>query len=148
MWPSTTKRATPTSSQDDRRRPFIVVRLVSGQRHVKHRQNQCYCYIKMSWGNCYVKVSSPHGDFHDEPEGVAPGRLGGGRVGRADQQPGRRGGPAYVAPAVSATQGAVSRGGRAGPPASWPGAALAPSLAGEQDGPGPSPPEWPLPRLQ
>src|SRR2546427_12900610 len=27
--------ATPTSSQDDRRRPFIVVRLVSGQRHVK-----------------------------------------------------------------------------------------------------------------
>src|SRR5437867_6662200 len=36
MWPSTTKRATPTSSQDDRRRPFIVVRLVSGRRHVKH----------------------------------------------------------------------------------------------------------------
>src|SRR2546426_6889552 len=35
MWPSTTKMATPTSSQDDRRRPFIVVRLVSGQRHVK-----------------------------------------------------------------------------------------------------------------
>src|SRR5437899_3767976 len=28
--------ATPTSSQDDRCRPFIVVRLVSGQRHVKH----------------------------------------------------------------------------------------------------------------
>src|SRR5437867_4642063 len=68
----------------------------------------------MSWGNCYVKVSSPHGDFHDEPEGVAPGRLGGGRVGGADQQPGRRGGPTYVASAVSATQGAVSRGGRAG----------------------------------
>src|SRR2546427_9783983 len=35
MWPSTTKMATPTSSQDHRRRPFIVVRLVSGQRHVK-----------------------------------------------------------------------------------------------------------------
>src|SRR6266851_7775065 len=35
MWPSTTKMATPTSSQDDRRRPFIVVRLVSGRRHVK-----------------------------------------------------------------------------------------------------------------
>src|SRR5882724_8742918 len=35
MWPSTTKVATPTSSQDDRRRPFIVVRLVSGRRHVK-----------------------------------------------------------------------------------------------------------------
>src|SRR6266849_3685154 len=35
MWPSTTKMATPTSSQDDRRRPFIVVRLVSGQSHVK-----------------------------------------------------------------------------------------------------------------
>src|SRR6266852_344751 len=35
MWPSTTKIATLTSSQDDRRWPFIVVRLVSGQRHVK-----------------------------------------------------------------------------------------------------------------
>src|SRR5882724_1814556 len=35
MWPSTTKVATPTSSQDDRRRPFIVIRLVSGQHHVK-----------------------------------------------------------------------------------------------------------------
>src|SRR2546426_7689108 len=35
MWPRTTKMATPTSSQDERRRPFIVVRLVSGQRHVK-----------------------------------------------------------------------------------------------------------------
>src|SRR2546426_11233768 len=44
MWPSTTKRATPTSSQDDRRRPFIVVRLVSGQRHVKrpgYRSDPC-----------------------------------------------------------------------------------------------------------
>jgi hypothetical protein len=33
----------------------------------------CYCYIKMSWGNCSVKMSSPYGDFHDEPQGVAPG---------------------------------------------------------------------------
>jgi hypothetical protein len=32
----------------------------------------------MSWGNCSVKMSSPNGDFHDEPEGVAPGRIGGG----------------------------------------------------------------------
>src|SRR5215470_6886958 len=27
----------------------------------------CYCYIKMSWGTCSVKMSSPHGDIHDEP---------------------------------------------------------------------------------
>src|SRR2546425_11387916 len=26
--------------------------------------------MKMSWGNCWVKVSCPHGDFHDEPEGT------------------------------------------------------------------------------
>src|SRR5216117_1055773 len=48
----------------------------------------CYCYIKMSWGNCSVKMSSLHGDFHDEPEGVASRRIGSGGAGRADQQPG------------------------------------------------------------
>ena len=31
----------------------------------------------MSWGNGSVKMSSPYGDFHDEPEGVAPGGTGG-----------------------------------------------------------------------
>src|SRR2546425_2014667 len=29
--------------------------------------------MKMSWGNCWVKVSCPHGDFHDEPEGTGKG---------------------------------------------------------------------------
>src|SRR6266849_9079064 len=37
--------------------------------------DRCRCYMKMSWGNCSVKVSCPHGDFHDEPEGIAPGGL-------------------------------------------------------------------------
>src|SRR2546427_10727851 len=32
--------------------------------------------MKMSWGNCSVKMSSPYGDFHDEREGTAPGRPG------------------------------------------------------------------------
>src|SRR5436309_5894415 len=31
---------------------------------VKPFANKCWCYVKMSWGNCYVKVSCPHGDFH------------------------------------------------------------------------------------
>src|SRR5882724_9931710 len=30
----------------------------------------CCCYIKMSWGNRSVKISSRYGDFHDEPKGV------------------------------------------------------------------------------
>src|SRR3989442_1603054 len=33
----------------------------------------------MSWGNCSVKMSSPYGDFHDEPKGVAPARPAGRR---------------------------------------------------------------------
>src|SRR2546428_12919926 len=31
--------------------------------------------MKMSWGNCHVKVSSPHGDFYVEPEGIASARV-------------------------------------------------------------------------
>src|SRR5262245_53148497 len=54
---------------------------------VKERTAPCYCYIKMSWGNCSVKMSSPHGDIHDEPEGVAPGGVGHRRAGRTYQQP-------------------------------------------------------------
>src|SRR5439155_10958015 len=39
----------------------------------RSRSACCCCYMKMSWGNCSVKVSCPHGDFHDEQEGTAPG---------------------------------------------------------------------------
>jgi len=35
----------------------------------------CCCYMKMSWGSCSVKMSSPYGDIHDEREGVAPEGL-------------------------------------------------------------------------
>src|SRR2546430_7895084 len=65
---------------------------------VETGRGYCYCYIKMSWGNCAVKMSSPHGDFHDEPEGVAPGRPGCGGVCRADQQPGRGGCASHPGP--------------------------------------------------
>src|SRR4029453_13878809 len=40
MWPSTTKMATPTSSQDDIRRTFTGSSLVSARRHVKHSDPQ------------------------------------------------------------------------------------------------------------
>src|SRR5262249_55662086 len=70
-------------------------------------RHDCYCYIKMSWGNCSVKVSSPNGDFHDEPQGVARGRIGGGSVGRAYHDPRGGGGATYLGPPVSATQGAL-----------------------------------------
>jgi hypothetical protein len=45
--------------------------------------------MKMSWGNCTAKMSSLHGDFHDEPEGGTPRWLGDGRLGRPDHQRGR-----------------------------------------------------------
>jgi hypothetical protein len=48
---------------------------------VKHIGQQCRCYVKMSWGNCSVRVSSPYGDLHDEPElpraGLAKAALAG-----------------------------------------------------------------------
>src|SRR2546427_9534672 len=60
----------------------------------------------MSWGNCYVKVSCPHGDFHVEPEGVASSRtVEGGRRGPDHQWPG--GGAASQCPTGPATQGAL-----------------------------------------
>ena len=44
--------------------------------HVVNRPMcRCYCYLKMSWGNCAVKMSSAYGDFHDEPQGVARAGL-------------------------------------------------------------------------
>src|SRR5207248_10098164 len=57
---------------------------------------------KMSWGNCSVKVSCPHGDFHDEPEGTAPGRLGQSRALGAHYESPRRHGPASDHPAIPA----------------------------------------------
>src|SRR5437016_14607705 len=57
-----------------------VVRLNVGPKHgeVKRGAPCCWCYIKMSWGNCSVKVSCPHGHLHGdhrhEPEGNAAPR--------------------------------------------------------------------------
>src|SRR5215472_15242202 len=59
-------------------------------RAVKECYGWCYCYMKMSWGNCSVKMSSPYGDFHDEPEGSAPRRSGHRGLGRPHQQSRRR----------------------------------------------------------
>src|SRR5437763_642927 len=64
----------------------------------------CWCYVKMSWGNCYVKVSCPHGDFHVEPEGVASSRaVDGGQRGPDHQWPGGDG-AASQCPPSPATQ--------------------------------------------
>src|SRR5260370_32811059 len=82
----------------------------------------------MSWGNCSVKVSSLHGDFHDEPKGVAPARPAGRGRRRPDHQSGGRQGVARDAPAVSAPQAAVSGGGRPG--GAPPGAGAPPPPAG------------------
>ena len=49
----------------------------------------CGCYVKMSWGNCSVKVSS-YGDFHDEQEGTAPATGGRGQVGTRHEGRGNR----------------------------------------------------------
>src|SRR4029450_11552812 len=115
---------------------------------VKRSLGRCYCYIKMSWGNCSVKMSSPHGDIYDEPEGVAPRWPGPGRRGGKDHQPGRCGGTADLAPTVSATQGAVSRRRGTGSAASRPWTAVAPSVAREHGWPGAGAPERRLQGLQ
>src|SRR5437870_1710318 len=59
MWPSTTKMATPTSSQDDRRRSFIVARLVSGRRHVKHPSRRSLDLAP--WGKAYPVLMERNG---------------------------------------------------------------------------------------
>src|SRR5712691_465944 len=98
----------------------------------------CWCYMKMSWGNCYVKVSwgapivevsFPYGDLHDEPEGVAPGRLGQGRPRRTHHQSTRSQESAAERPAISALEAPPrdGRGRSAAPPEPWP--AVVPPLA-------------------
>src|SRR5437773_7773104 len=104
----------------------------------------CYCYIKMSWGNCSVKVSSSHGDFHDEPEGVAPRRTGDCGRSRPDQQSGGSRRPAHDAPAISAAQAALSRDGGGGAAPPNPRAPLAAAPAGERGGPSPGAAARPL----
>src|SRR5207302_9874599 len=108
-----------------------------GPTAVKRRAAPCYCYIEMSWGNCSVKVSSPYGDFHDEPEGVAPRRTGDCGRGRPDQQSGGSRRPAHDAPAISAAQAALSRDGGGGTAPPKPRAPLAATPAGERGGPSP-----------
>src|SRR5882724_6308765 len=98
---------------------------------VKPAELSCWCYVKMSWGNCSVKVSCPHGDFHDEPEGIAPSGLGQSRARRAHHElpSGHR--PASHGPAGPTPETTLR--GRRGPGAAprQPGTALAASLAGE-----------------
>src|SRR4030095_14061745 len=91
--------------------------------------------MKMSWGNCYVKVSCPHGDFHVEPEGVASSRaVEGGRRGPDHQWPGGDG-AASQCPTGPATQGTLPSWG--GPcPAAWQSRAAVASAAGVVPGSG------------
>src|SRR5262250_273970 len=82
----------------------------------------CWCYVKMSWGKCCVKVSSPHGHFHGdarhEPQGSSPpGHSAcGGR--RTDQQSAGSRGPRPHHPPGAAPASSLRgrRGGRAGAP--------------------------------
>src|SRR3989442_1162269 len=117
----------------------------------------CCCYMKMSWGNCYVKVSwgapfveesFPHGDLHDEPEGVAPGRPGQGRPRRTHHQSARSQESAAERPAISALE-APPRGGRGrspAPPEPWP--AVLPPFARTTPPQGDDPHDHHLCRLQ
>src|SRR2546428_14166630 len=74
--------------------------------------------MKMSWGNRSVKVSFPYGDLHDEPEGIAPRRVGSSRPGGKDHEPERRRSVTTHPAAISATQAAGPRGGPPGAAAS------------------------------
>src|SRR5206468_7339773 len=98
---------------------------------VKNGAGFCWCYVKMSWGNCSVKVSCPHGDFHDEPEGIAPSGFGQSRARRAHHEPPSGHRPASHGPAGPTPETALR--GRRGPGAAplQPGTALAASFAGE-----------------
>src|SRR5438309_9856814 len=108
----------------------------------------CYCYIKMSWGNCSVEMSSRHGDFHDEPEGVTPRGAAHRGGGTADQQWGGGGGPAHHGPAVSAAQTAVPRDRGRGAAPSRARAAVTAAAAGERGGSGAGALARPLCRVQ
>src|SRR2546427_6438443 len=80
------------------------------------------CYVKVSWGAPFVEVSFPHGDLHDEPEGVAPGRPGQGRPRRTHHQSARSHESAAERPAISAVEAPLrdGRGRRLAPPEPWP----------------------------
>src|SRR5437588_11038189 len=138
-WPSIRRsrpRALPLVSSLSILYPQGVLSL-RGRRLSSAARHPCYCYIEMSWGNCSVKVSSPYGDFHDEPEGVAPRRTGDCGRGRPDQQSGGSRRPAHDAPAISAAQAALSRDGGGGTAPPKPRAPLAATPAGERGGPSP-----------
>src|SRR3989442_1661301 len=85
------------------------------------------CYVKVSWGAPFVEVSFPHGDLHDEPEGVAPGRPGQGRPRTTHHQSARSHESAAERPAISALE-APPRDGR--------GRSRGPLLLGGKPGPG------------
>src|SRR2546425_9240034 len=91
--------------------------------------------MKMSWGNCSVKVSCPHGDFHDEPEGIAPGGLDQSGAGWAHHQPPSRCRPASHGAAGPTPQAALRE--RRGPPAAPPHAGGTPPPAGGGGAPPP-----------
>src|SRR5262245_19275532 len=96
---------------------------------VKNTVTRCCCSIKMSPPNCSVKMSPPYGDIHDEQEGSPPGRAGESGLDREDHEPGGSAGLAAECAAVQAAEGALPRGGRAGPVASQPRAGVAASVA-------------------
>src|SRR5439155_1237316 len=87
------------------------------------------CYVKVSWGAPFVEVSFPHGDLHDEPEGVAPGRPGQGRPRMTHHQSARSHESAAERPAISALEAPPGdgRGRSLASPEPWP--AVGPSLA-------------------
>src|SRR5439155_26403463 len=65
----------------------------------------CWCYRKMSGGNCHVKRSSPYGDLHVEPKGTASPRAAQGPLcGPGDHTAGceRAGGEPSPDPAAAA----------------------------------------------
>src|SRR2546426_1381861 len=88
--------------------------------------------MKMSWGTRSVKVSFPYGDLHDEPEGIAPRRVGSSRPGGKDHEPERRRSVTTHPAAISATQAAGPRGGPAGAAASKSRPSLPPAPAGRR----------------
>src|SRR4029453_1992926 len=91
----------------------------------------CRCYMKMSWGNCSVKVSCPHGDFHDEPQGTAAGRPGQSCACEAHYQSRSRQRSAAYGPPGPTPQAPLPDWRRSGAAAPQPRAALAAPLAGE-----------------
>jgi hypothetical protein len=84
-------------------------RLARRQRLVKLRFSICWCSMKMSPPNCSVKMSSPHGDFHDEQKGSATRGARQGGPGRRDYN---QEGPGFASERaiVQATQGASVNG--------------------------------------